>query len=292
VRVAVFGASGMIGRALVPALAEQHEVVAASRSEHPDDDPRVRWVVADVADPTDVDRALEGVDVVYYLVHSLGTPDFARRDRWAAATVALAADRAGVSQIVYLGGLGDDREELSEHLQSRRETERALSTGGVPVTAIRAAMVVGDGSAAFETIVALVDRLPAMVCPRWVGTPTQPIALDDIVRYLAAVCGMDEALGQAFDAGGPQTMSYRDMIQRIARLRGRHPVIVEVPILTPRLSSLWLKLVTPVNAAVARPLIDGLRVPTLARDNRLRELVPFPLTSFDDAARAALAQRR
>jgi uncharacterized protein YbjT (DUF2867 family) len=153
-------------------------------------------------------------------------------------------------------------------------------------------MVVGDGSAAFETIVALVDRLPAMVCPRWVGTPTQPIALDDIVRYLAAVCGMDEALGQAFDAGGPQTMSYRDMMQRIARLRGRHPVIVEVPILTPRLSSLWLKLVTPVNAAVARPLIDGLRVPTLAHDDRLRELVPFPLTSFDDAARAALARRR
>jgi uncharacterized protein YbjT (DUF2867 family) len=248
-------------------------------------------VVADAADPADVDRVLEGVNVVHYLVHSLGSPDFARRDRWAAATVALAADRADVSQIVYLGGLGDDREQLSEHLRSRRETERALGVGGVPVTAIRAAMVVGQGSAAFETIVALVDRLPAMVCPRWVSTPTQPIALADIVRYLAAVAGMERALGKAFDAGGPQTMSYRDMMQRIARLRGRRPLIVEVPILTPRLSSLWLNLVTPVNAAVARPLIDGLRVPTLAHENRLRDLVPFPLTSFEDAARSALGQR-
>jgi uncharacterized protein YbjT (DUF2867 family) len=291
VKVAVFGASGMVGRALLPLLAERHDVVAVSRREQPADDVRIRWVVADAADPADVDRVLEGVNVVHYLVHSLGSPDFARRDRWAAATVALAADRAGVSQIVYLGGLGDDREELSEHLRSRRETERALGVGGVPVTAIRAAMVVGQGSAAFETIVALVDRLPAMVCPRWVSTPTQPIALADIVRYLAAVAGMERALGEAFDAGGPQTMSYRDMMQRIARLRGRRPLIVEVPILTPRLSSLWLNLVTPVNAAVARPLIDGLRVPTLAHENRLRDLVPFPLTSFEDAARSALGQR-
>ena len=204
--------------------------------------------------------------------------------------MALAADRAGVSQIVYLGGLGDDREELSEHLRSRRETERALSTGGVPVTAIRAAMVVGDGSAAFETIVALVDRLPAMVCPRWVGTPTQPIALDDIAAYLAGVAGKPETLGEAFDAGGPEVMTYRQMIERIAALLGRRPRIVEVPVLTPALSALWLELVTPVRSSVARPLVEGLRNPTIAREQRLRELVPLELTPFDAAARRALGR--
>jgi uncharacterized protein YbjT (DUF2867 family) len=150
--------------------------------------------------------------------------------------------------------------------------------------------VIGRGSAAFETIVALVDRLPAMVCPRWVSTPTQPIALSDVVDYLAGVCGAPEAFGRTFDVGGPEVMSYREMIERIARLRGRRPLIVEVPVLTPRLSSYWLHLVTPVNASVARPLIDGLRNPTVAREDSIHALVPIELTGFDDAARAALTE--
>ena len=152
-------------------------------------------------------------------------------------------------------------------------------------------MVIGSGSTAFETIVALVDRLPGMVTPRWVSTPTQPIALVDVVRYLAGLCGLEKAFGASFDAGGPEVMSYREMIERIARLRGRHPLIVEVPVLSPRLSSYWLHLVTPVNAQMARPLIEGLRTPTVARDDRVRELMPFPLTSFEEAARAALRTR-
>ena len=159
------------------------------------------------------------------------------------------------------------------------------------MTVLRAAMVIGPGSAAFETIVALVDRLPGMVTPRWVSTPTQPIALVDVVRYLAGLCGLEKAFGASFDAGGPEVMTYREMIERIARLRGRHPLIVEVPVLSPRLSSYWLHLVTPVNAQMARPLIEGLRNPTVARDNRIRELLPFPLTSFEEAARAALRTR-
>ena len=146
-------------------------------------------------------------------------------------------------------------------------------------------------SAAFETIVALVDRLPGMVTPRWVSTPTQPIALVDVVRYLAGLCGLEKAFGASFDAGGPEVMTYREMIERIARLRGRHPLIVEVPVLSPRLSSYWLHLVTPVNAQMARPLIEGLRNPTVARDDRIRELLPFPLTAFEEAARAALRTR-
>jgi uncharacterized protein YbjT (DUF2867 family) len=289
VTVAVLGASGVVGTALVSALAESEEVVAVSR--RPDATPveGVRPVAADVTDSTSVRRSLEGVEVAYYLVHSLGTPDYAVVDRRAAETVAREAEHAGVSQLVYLGGLGDDRPDLSPHLRSRLETAVALSSGAVPLTTLRAAVVIGRGSAAFETIVSLVDRLPAMIAPRWVSTPTQPIALADVVRYLVGVARMPETRGQSFDVGGPDVLSYKEMIERIAHIRGRRRLIVEVPVLSPRLSSYWLHLVTPVRAGVARPLIEGLRNPTVVRDDRLRALLPFPLTSFDDAARAALS---
>jgi uncharacterized protein YbjT (DUF2867 family) len=287
-RIAVFGATGTVGRALVPVLAEQHEVVAVSR--RPGAGPSgVRWAQADVGDAKALDRVLQGIDVAYYLVHSLGSADFEQRDRTAAAMVAEAAARHGLQQLVYLGGLGDSSPDLSRHLRSRAETATVLASGSVPLTTLRAAMVVGPGSAAFETIVAIVDRLPAMICPRWVSTPTQPIALADIVAYLAAAAGADEMIGQSFDAGGPEVMTYRAMIEQIARIRGRHPLIVEVPILSPRLSSYWLNLVTPVRASVARPLIEGLRNATVAGDDRLRRIVPLRLTPFDEAARIALA---
>ena len=289
--VAVLGASGVVGKALVSALAESEEVVAVSR--RPDASPveGVRPVAADVTDATSVRRSLEGVAVAYYLVHSLGTPDYAVVDRRAAETVAREAEHAGVSQLVYLGGLGDDRPDLSPHLRSRLETAVALSSGAVPLTTLRAAVVIGRGSAAFETIVSLVDRLPAMIAPRWVSTPTQPIALEDVVRYLVGVARMPEARGESFDVGGPDVLSYKEMIERIARIRGRRRLIVDVPVLSPRLSSYWLHLVTPVRAGVARPLIEGLRNPTVVRDDRVRALLPFPLTSFDDSARAALSSR-
>jgi uncharacterized protein YbjT (DUF2867 family) len=286
VRIAVFGASGVVGSALVPELAREHEVVALSRRPHPDEGD-VRWVVADATDPSSL-GFLAGVDVAVYLVHSLGSSDFEDVDRAAAANVARAAAEAGLRQIVFLGGLGDDGPELSAHLRSRHETARALASGPVPVTTVRAGMVVGAGSAAFETIRSLVDRLPVMICPRWVGVPTQPIALRDIVRYLHGVCGLEPAFGRALDAGGSEVMTYREMIERIARIRGKRCRIIEVPVLTPRLSSWWLHLVTPVNAAVARPLIEGLRSPTVARDDAIRGLVPIELTPFDEAVRLAL----
>ena len=219
--------------------------------------------------------ALEGADVAYYLVHSLGSSDFERRDRAAAETVAREASAAGLRQIIYLGGLGDDSPDLSPHLRSRIETGRALASGSVPVTTLRAAMVVGAGSAAFETILALVDRLPAMICPRWVSTPTQPIALDDVVAYLAGACGREDLFGESLDVGGREVMTYREMIEQIGRLRGRRLLIVEVPVLTPRLSSYWLRLVTPVGAKVARPLIEGLRTATIVRDDRIRRADPL-----------------
>ena len=284
--VTVFGATGVVGRALMPLLAE-HELTAVSRTAR--EEPGVRCVVADAASGDGVAAALEGADVVYYLVHSLGARDFEEQDRAAAETVAGKAANAGVRQIVYLGGLGADDPDASPHLRSRRETGERLASAGVPVTTMRAAMIVGKGSAAFETILALVKRLPVMVTPSWVSTPTQPIALDDVARYLAGVCGNEAAYGEGYDTGGPEVMTYREMIERIAALLGRKPAIVEVPLLTPYLSSLWLNLVTPLSASVARPLVEGLGHPTIAHESGSGSLILLDLTPFDEAARRALA---
>jgi uncharacterized protein YbjT (DUF2867 family) len=286
-KVVVFGASGTIGRPLLAELARSHDVVAVSRREQAAG-AGVVWKIADATQRDSVARVLEGCDVAYYLVHSLGSTDFEEIDARAAETTALAAQGAGVRQLVYLGGLGDDSGDLSPHLRSRRETGARLASTSVPVTTLRAAMVVGRGSAAFETIVALVDRLPAMVTPRWVSTRTQPIALSDIVAYLAGVCGLETAFASGYDVGGPEVMTYREMMERIAALRGKRPFIFEVPVLTPYLSSLWLHVVTPVKAGVARPLIEGLRNETVVGDERIRELVPVDLTPFEAAARSAL----
>ena len=287
-KVAVLGASGVIGRALVVELARTHHVVAVAR--RPGQATQgVEWISADLSDGRDAERALAGTDVAVHLVHSLGSADFENLDLTIALNVARAAENAGLSQIVYLGGLGDESPTLSKHLRSRLETAKALAQGKVPVTTLRAGMVVGAGSAAFETIVALVNRLPAMICPRWVSVPTQPIALKDVVSYLSGVIGLEATYGETYDVGGPEVMTYRSMIDRIARIRGKHPLIVEVPVLTPRLSSWWLHLVTPVKASVARPLIDGLRNPTVVRDERIRSLVPIPLTPFDEAVLEALS---
>ena len=285
-KVTVFGSTGVVGRALLPLL-DEHDVTAVSRSQR--DEPGARWIVADAATGEGITEALEGAEVVYYLVHSLGSRDFEEQDRAAAENVAREAAAAGVEQIVYLGGLGADNPDASSHLRSRRETGERLASAGVPVTTLRAAMIVGKGSAAFETILGLVKRLPVMITPSWVSTPTQPLALDDVARYLAGVCGNERTYGEGYDAGGPEVMTYRQMIERIARLLGREPRIVEVPVLTPYLSALWLNLITPVNASVARPLVEGLRNPTIAREERIRELIPLELTPFDEAARQALA---
>jgi uncharacterized protein YbjT (DUF2867 family) len=291
VKIVVLGASGVVGRALLPLLVEQHEVVAVARHPPGRSDEGVRWVAADITEGDELDGLFAGADVVYHLVHSLGAKDFALRDRRAAEAVAEESESSGVRQIVFLGGLGDASKASSLHLRSRAETAERLASRSVPVTTLRSAIVVGAGSAAFETIVALVDRLPVMLCPRWVRTRTQPIALGDVARYLAGVAGHGEALGRAFDVAGPEVMTCRDMILRVGDLRGRRPLIIEVPVLTPRLSSLWLHLVTPVQAGVARELVDGLRTETVARENDIAKLVSFEPTRFDEAARAALPAR-
>jgi len=289
------GASGYVGSHLLDELLRRgRSVRALMREPAPGRLPaQVDARKSDAVAGTGLAEALDGCRTAYYLIHSMGSGSgdaagFARRDREAAVNFGEAARDAGVERVIYLGGLGD--ETTSEHLRSRHEVGELLRQRVPGLVYVRAAMVIGAGSAAFETIVALVDRVPGMICPRWVSTRTQPIALADIAAYLAAVAGRGDMFGGSFDAGGPDVMTYREMIERIARIRGKRPLIVEVPVLTPRLSSYWLHLVTPVNASVARPLIEGLRNATVARDERLRQLLPLRLTSFEDAARAAMSQ--
>jgi uncharacterized protein YbjT (DUF2867 family) len=291
VRVAVIGASGTIGRPLTAALSAEHDIVGVARNPGSVGHANVEWVATDATDSDAMRRALDGVDVVYHLVHSLGASNFEALDRAAATAVAGGAAAGGARQIVYLGGLGEAADELSAHLRSRAETATILEAGPVPVTVLRAAMIVGAGSAAFETILALVERLPVMICPRWVSVETQPVALADVLTVLVGVCGNKATYDQTFDLGGPEVMSYRIMMERVARLRAKHPVLIEVPFLTPRLSSLWLYLVTPASVAVARPLVEGLRIPTIARDDRIWSLLGVSRTTFDQAIRSALLER-
>ena len=290
-RVAVVGATGTIGVPLVAALVEAgHDVVAVSRRPAADPGDGVTRVAADATNEAAITEALAGSEVVFHLVHSLGRPDFEELDRAAARAVARGAGAAGIRQIIFLGGLGEGGD-LSPHLRSRAETAAILRGGTVPVTELRAAMIVGAGSAAFETILALVERLPVMVCPRWVSVETQPVAVEDVVRALVAVAGDARTFGESYDVGGPEVMTYRGMMERTARVLGKHPILIEVPFLTPRLSSLWLHLVTPVNAAVTRPLVEGLKTPTVAGDERIWDLVPTSRTTFDAAVRQALGRR-
>ncbi|QZY29038.1 NAD(P)H-binding protein [Nocardioides coralli] len=292
-RVLVTGATGFVGRALTPVLVEAgHEVRAMTRHPETYDGPGDP-VAGDVFDRESLDAPLDGVDVAYYLVHSLDAPDFEERDAEAARTFADAAKAAGVRQIVYLGGLGDEDEELSPHLRSRREVEGLLAGTGVPVTVLRAAIVVGHGGISWELTRQLVKNLPAMVVPKWVSTPTQPIALDDVVRYLAGVAGNDAAFGRVFEIGGPDRLTYLEMLKVAARLNsGRSVPILRVPVLTPRLSSYWLALVTDVNVMTGRNLIDSMGTPVVVTDRSIEELVPGEPMSYEEAVRLALEERR
>jgi uncharacterized protein YbjT (DUF2867 family) len=246
----------------------------------------------DVTRPESLRGAGEGIDVAYYLVHGMGRgsrDDFEEGERRAATAFAEMARNEGVARVVYLGGLGDDR--ASKHLRSRHETARRLRDTGPPLTYFRAAMVVGAGSESYRTLRYLVERLPAMIAPRWLKTKTQPIAIDDVLGYLAAAPQIDASAGREIQIGGPDTLAYGEMLDRMAQALGtyRRPK-VPVPLLTPWLSSLWIGLITPVDVGVARPLVEGLSTETVVTDPSGAALFDVPATSFDDALRAAIAE--
>jgi len=292
-RVAIAGASGYVGGRLSRQLLERgvsvrvlgrrpsalRELSALGADA----------VVADVADGAAVRRGLEGIDVAYYLVHAMGgRGDFAARDRQGAQTFSQAAAEAGVQRIIYLGGLGEPQRGLSEHLASRLEVANILEAGAVPATVLRAAVIVGDGSASFRMIRDLVNHLPVMVAPSWLRTRCQPIAIDDALAYLVGCLDEPRTTGQRLDIGGPDILSYQDMLLLYARAAGLARLIVPVPVLTPRLSSYWIGLVTNVPVSVARPLIEGVRSPAVCVDLRIRSMLPRKLQRYEAAVRAIL----
>ena len=290
-QVLVTGASGFVGSRLCPELEKAgHDVLAMTRN--PD---RYRGVGqpvrGDVHDPDSIAAALRGCDAAYYLVHSLDDPDFEERDAAAARTFATAAADAGVARIVYLGGLGDESDDLSAHLRSRREVERLLGETGVPVTALRAGIIIGHGGISWEITRQLVEHLPAMITPRWVRTRTQPIAVGDVVRYLVGVLDVPEAAGRALDVGGPDVLKYLEMLRRVATIEGRKMLVIPVPLLSPQLSSRWLSLVTSVDVQTGRSLVDSMTNEVVVRDDSIRELVPFEPLDYDAAVLQALGER-
>jgi uncharacterized protein YbjT (DUF2867 family) len=288
--ILVTGATGFIGSRLVPALLDAGYDDVRAMTRRPDEyDGPGSPVGGDVHDASTLGPALDGVDVAYYLVHSLDADDFESRDARAAQAFGEAAAEAGVRQLVYLGGLGAEQDGLSAHLRSRREVEGLLGAGGVPVTVLRAGIVIGRGGISWELTRQLVKNLPAMVVPRWATTRTQPIAVDDVVRYLVGVADEPGAVGRVFEVGGPTSMTYIEMLEVASEVAdGRRVPIVPVPVLTPRLSSYWLALVTDVDTTTGRNLIDSMGTEVVVTDHSIRELVPFEPLTYAEAVRRAL----
>ncbi len=299
--VAIAGASGYIGGRLIPQLLDQgHRVRCFVRSplklagRRWADDPRVeiRSVEHDSVDS--VRSGLQGCNAAFYLIHSMtssGQESYSSNDRKLALSFARAARDASLGRIIYLGGLGETGPGLSQHLSSRREVETLLASTGVPVTVLRAAMIVGSGSASFEILRYLVERLPVMVTPKWVSTLCEPIAVRNVIGYLTGTLTCPETIGQVFDIGGGEVLPYREIMRIMAEELGLGKrLVIPVPVLTPRLSSYWIHLVTPLGSSIAKPLAEGLKNPVVCRENRIAKLIPQDLLDVRSAIRAALTQ--
>lgn len=301
-RILLTGPTGFIGKRLLYRLDEMgYQIRCLVRPPETLDltislnrEPEI--VYGDLLDPDSLNDALDGMDAAYYLVHSMGgrsireTLAFEEKDRRAAENFLKASDTAGLSRIIYLGGLGDISDNLSHHLASRQEVGRILQSGKVQTTILRAAVIVGAGGAAFEIVRYLVERLPVLTCPKWVYTKSQPIAIDNVLSYLAGCLETPETAGRSLDIGGPQILSYADLIRMYARVRGLKRLIIGVPMVPFKLSAYWVNLITPVPAGVVLPLAEGLRNEAICRENDIRELIPLQLLSMEQAICNALAE--
>lgn len=294
--VLVLGATGYVGGRLVPRLLDRGYPVRvlvrdSTKLKGRAWSSQVQIFEGDVLRPESLTASFDGVGSVYYLIHSMGAEgDFEATDRRAAHNVASAAEKAGLRRVIYLGGLGRRDIEQSAHLRSRHEVGDVLRSGRTPVTELRAAVVVGSGSLSFEMIHHLVNRLPAMICPRWVYTRTQPIAIRDVLAYLVQALERERTTGLTIDIGGPEVLTYRDMMLGVARILGLRRFMIPVPVLTPRLSSYWVNLVTPIRASLARALIDSLRSETICENDLAKRHFDLEPLSFHSAAELALAR--
>lgn len=289
------GASGYVGGRLIPLL-EQQPVILRCLARNPDKlRPLVKEttqvVQGDVLDPPSLDAALRGVDTAYYLVHLMsGSKNFEKEDRQAAVNFTEAAKNAGVRRIIYLGGLGDDVDpKLSPHLRSRHEVGEILRESGVETIEFRAGMVIGAGSLSFQLMKSLTDRLPVMICPRWLSTPTQPIAINDVLAYLLAAIDLPKGESRTFEIGSPDVVTYGGLIREYARQKGLRRLLIFVPVLTPYLSGLWLALVTPATYEVGRHLIEGLKNPTVVQDNSALKAFAVRPMGVKEAIQKAIA---
>lgn len=292
--VLLTGASGYVGGRLIPLL-EQQPVVLRCLARNPD---KLRPLVGtstevvrgDVLDPSSLDSALQNVQTAYYLVHLMsGSADFESEDRQAAKHFADAAKRAGVKRIIYLGGLGDDADpKLSPHLRSRHEVGEILRDSGIETIEFRAGMVIGAGSLSYQLMKSLTDRLPVMICPRWLITATQPIAIDDVLAYLVAAKDLPIGESRRFEIGSPDVVTYGELIREYARQKGLRRWLIFVPVLTPYLSGLWLALVTPATYEVGRHLIEGLKNPTVVRDRKALDAFPIRPMGVKEAVQRAI----
>ena len=290
--ILVTGATGFIGKKLLERLTKTgYKVTAMSRSKYPDSE-NVRFIVADAFDMNSLCNALKGIETAFYLLHSMeGSKkeweEFANREKLQAQNFLKASEDAGVKRIIYLGGLVTESLDLSKHMRSRHEVGKILASGNIPVTELRASVIVGAEGGSYAMLRYLVERLPLMVCPKWVKSTTQPIAVDNVVDYLVGVMKNPITAGKTLEIGGPDKMTYEQMMRLYSSIINRNLNIIQIPFLTPRLSSYWIDLVTPVKASLARPLVDSLVHDSYVKDKTIQELVPVNLKHMTEAIKEA-----
>lgn len=304
-RVLILGATGFIGSRLIRELAKKNirmrllvrNKLKAAAIVPKEADAEI--IEGDILKNENLRDSLRGINSAFYLVHSMGgrniseTINYAEKDKLAAKNFVSAADAEGLKRVIYLGGLGETGPKLSEHLKSRTEVARILSTGRAKETFLRAAVIIGAGGASFEMLRHLVERLPVMICPRWIDTKIQPIAVKDVLAYLTGCLLNTRTAGQTFDIGGPDILTYRIMMHQYAEARGlAKRVIISVPFLSPRLSSYWVDFVTPVPSGISHPLIEGLRNEVVCKDKKIDEFIPIQKTSFQEAVKIAFSEEK